>query len=61
MADPFSNGLVLAVSARITDTSTRAEGTPSIRGRRSGIAPVWIGNREGYIDKRGQYVWNPIS
>ena len=26
-----------------------------------GIAPVWVGNREGYIDKHGKYIWNPMS
>jgi hypothetical protein len=27
----------------------------------AGLAPVWVGNREGYIDKHGKYVWNPMS
>jgi hypothetical protein len=27
----------------------------------TGIEPVWIGNREGYINKSGHFVWNPVG
>ena len=26
-----------------------------------GIAPVWIGNKQGYVNKSGKFIWNPTS
>jgi hypothetical protein len=26
-----------------------------------GLAPVWLGNRQGYINKQGKYVWLPTT
>jgi hypothetical protein len=27
----------------------------------SGLAAVWVGGQQGYIDKAGKFVWNPAA
>jgi hypothetical protein len=33
----------------------------SANGFSEGLAPVWIGDKWGWIDKTGKYVWEPTK